>query len=162
MALNKRVRRDRKHISTVNTGKGLTEQSHTEECDINTILHDYTRTGFMRHAKANEGQYDDVSSVDFQEAQIAVANVKSMFEGLPSQIRREFNQDPSTFLNFVQNPENAQELSKRGLLVGNDGINIHGTHVNSMTKHQYQTMLDNQSTIDSEVPSEAIVDSTKD
>lgn len=159
---NKRVRRERKYISTVNTGKGLTEQSHTEECDINSILHDYTRTGFMRHAKSNAGRYDDVTATDFAEAQIAVANVKSMFEALPSQIRKEFNQDASNFLNFVQNPENATELAKRGLLIGNDGIDIHGTHVNSMTKHQYQTMLNDQSTIDSEVPSETIVDSSKD
>ncbi|MDC3252046.1 hypothetical protein OAU96_03985, partial [Planctomycetota bacterium] len=107
-------------------------------------------------------RYDDVTATDFQEAAITVANVKSLFEGLPSQIRQEFNQDPASFLNFAQDPNNGQELSDRGLLIGNDGIDMHGSIVNSMTKMQYQTMLNEKSKIDSEPRSEAILDSPKD
>ena len=72
------ARRDRKLCPTINTGKGLTEQSHLEQCDINIILADYSRTGFMRHAKENQGRYDDVTSYDFQKSMETVANVKSM------------------------------------------------------------------------------------
>ena len=35
---------------TLGTGKGLTEQSHAKETDINYILKDYVRTGYMKHA----------------------------------------------------------------------------------------------------------------
>lgn len=159
--LTRRVRRDRKNISVINTGEGITEQSHRDECDINTILHDYARTGFMRHAKANAGRYDDVSAVDFQEAQIVVANVKSMFEALPSNIRAEFNGDPVAFLGFVQDPANGDELAARGLLVGNDGIDIQGAYTNSMTKQQYADMLRARSTASEEVSSEAAVDQSE-
>lgn len=127
-------RRDRKLCPTIDTGKGLTEQAHKDQCDINQILRDYARTGFMKHAKENEGRYDDVSAVDFQKAQITVANVKSMFEGLPSQIRKEFDHDPSRFLNYVQDPSNALQLQQRGIIVGNDGIDITGAYTAAPTK----------------------------
>lgn len=128
------ARRDRKLCPTVDTGEGLTEQAHQDQCDINLILEDYSRTGFMRHAKENQGRYDDVSGVDFQKSMETVANVKSMFEGLPSAIRNEFQQDPVQFLNYVQNPKNTEELSKRGILIGNDGIDITGAYIKSPTK----------------------------
>lgn len=128
------ARRDRKLCPTINTGKGLTEQSHLEQCDINIILADYSRTGFMRHAKENQGRYDDVTSYDFQKSMETVANVKSMFEGLPSAIRNEFGHDPNNFLNYVQNPQNVNELAKRGILKGNDGIDITGAYNKAPTK----------------------------
>jgi phage internal scaffolding protein len=116
------ARRDRKLCPKIECGEGLTEQAQKDQCDINLILEDYSRTGFMRHAKQNEGKYDDVSALDFQEAMITVANVKSMFEGLPSEIRKEFGHDPSKFLQYVQDPKNEEELAKRGILRGNDGV----------------------------------------
>lgn len=128
------ARRDRKHCPTIDCGEGLTEQAHKDQCDINLILEDYTRTGFMRHARENKGRYDDVSAVDFQKAMETVANVKSMFEGLPSEIRKEFNGDPANFLNYVQNPENAKVLEQRGILAGNDGIDISGAYTKAPTK----------------------------
>lgn len=129
-------RRDRKLCPTINTGPGLTEQSHKDECDINLILEDYTRTGFIRHAKQNEGRYDDVTSVDFEAAMNTVASVKSMFETLPGIIRKEFNHNPSQFLDYVQQPENVLELSKRGILIGNDGISITGEFSGAPVRRQ--------------------------
>lgn len=128
------ARRDRKLLKTVNTGKGLTEQCHKDQCDINIILDDYARTGFMRHAKENKGRYDDVTAVDFQKSMETVANVKSMFEGLPAAIRQEFSHDPANFLNYVQNPENVKALTSRGIIIGNDGIDISGAYNKAPTK----------------------------
>ena len=90
----------------INTGKGLTEQSHKHETDINYILKEYTRTGFINHAKQNEGRYDDISVQDFQEAMFIVSDATNMFAELPGQIRKEFKNSPSQFLDFVQNPNN--------------------------------------------------------
>ena len=104
----------------------LTEQTHKNQCDINRILKDYQKNGFIAHAKKHEGQYDDVSSMDFTNAMQTVATVKSMFEGLPSTYREQFGNNPTNFLTFVQNPDNAQQMQKMGILKGNDGINIHG------------------------------------
>jgi phage internal scaffolding protein len=129
-----RVRRPREHCPTIDTGEGLTEQAHKQECDINYILKDYARTGFIKHANQNAGKYDDVTAVDFQEAMNTVANVKSMFEGLPSEIRKEFNQDPTNFLNYVQDPKNTETLAKRGILAGNDGVDISGAYTAAPTE----------------------------
>ena len=38
-----------------------------------------------------------------------------MFEDLPSKARTEFNNDPGTFLDFVQDPENKDKLYDLGL-----------------------------------------------
>lgn len=129
-----RTRRPREYCPTVETGQGLTEQSHKQECDINYILKDYARTGFMKHANQNAGQYDDVTSVDFQEAMNTVANVKSLFEGLPSGVRAEFGNNPSSFLDYVQNPANSEALAQRGILAGNDGIDISGAYTAAPTE----------------------------
>ena len=56
----------------IDTGKGLTEQSHKHETDINFILKDYVRTGFIKHAKDNQGKYDDINVQDFQQAMLVL------------------------------------------------------------------------------------------
>lgn len=112
--------------STISTGKGLTEQAHKNECDMNFILRDYARTGLIRHAKQHEGKYDDIGVQDFQEAMFIVAQASSMFEQLPAAIRKRFKNDPAAFLEFAQNPDNKSEMQKMGILRGNDGIDISG------------------------------------
>jgi phage internal scaffolding protein len=136
-APTRRVKRGR-YYATITDMPSATEQSHKDECDINNILHDYTRTGFINHAKQYAGQYDDVSAIDFETAMNTVATTKSLFESLPSAIRQEFNHNPAEFLEFVQDPSNGKELAERGILVGNDGINTEGAYTASMTRQQWQ------------------------
>ena len=112
--------------SQVHTGEGLTEQSHKDECDMNYILKEYTKTGYIRHAKENEGRYDDISVQDFQDAMFKVAEANNLFNALPAGIRKEFGQDPAAFLGFVQNPDNAGRLQELGIIHGNDGVDING------------------------------------
>jgi hypothetical protein len=113
----------------LHTGEGLTEQSHKSQCDINHILRDYQRTGMIKHAKNNPGRYDDVSGADFESAMILVANAKSMFEGLPANLRSKFDNNPKTFLDFCQNPVNLPELNRMGIQRGVDGIDSSGAHL---------------------------------
>lgn len=110
----------------IDTGEGLTEQAHKEECDMNYILRDYQKTGTIRHAKQHQGQYDDVSVQDFQEAILLVKKTQEMFEGLPSNIRKECNNNPAEFLKFAQNPNNKDRMQELGMLKGNDGLDRHG------------------------------------
>jgi phage internal scaffolding protein len=118
---------------TVETGPGLTEQAHKNETDMNYILRDYQRTGLIKHAKLNEGRYDDIAVQDFQEAMFIVKNAQDMFDQLPSNIRKRFQNNPAEFLAFVQNPENEQEMRFLGILEGNDGFDISGKPVPSPT-----------------------------
>jgi phage internal scaffolding protein len=115
----------------------LTEQAHKDECDMNRILDKYQKTGFIEHAKKHEGRYDDVTNVDFQEAMNVVANVKSMFEELPSKFRAEFENNPGKFLEFAQNPQNAEKMHKMGILLGNDGFDIRGAAIMTPTEAGY-------------------------
>ena len=112
--------------SVIDTGEGITEQAHKQETDMNYILRDYARTGFIRHAKDNQGRYDDVSVQDFQEAMFTVATATNMFNELPANIRKDFGNDPASFLGFVQNPDNQEKLQEMGIIRGNDGLDLKG------------------------------------
>lgn len=124
---------------TIKTGKGLTEQSHKNQTDINWILADYRKTGLLKHAKDNEGRYDDVSPIDFRQAMETVANANSMFETLPANLRKRFDNKPDKFLEFTQNPDNKNELQKLGILKGNDGIDIKGAITNAPVAPQEES-----------------------
>jgi hypothetical protein len=103
------------------TGEGMTEQAHKDQCDMNYILRNYQKTGLITHAKKYEGQYDDVSVQDFNEAMLIVDKATNMYAELPSNIRERFN-GPVEFINFVNNPNNANEMVTLGILKGNDGV----------------------------------------
>lgn len=120
--------RERRSV-VLNTGPGLTEQSHKEECDINYILRDYSRTGFLKHAKKNEGRYDDVTSQDFQEAMFTVTNAQSLFNDLPALVRKRFGNSPSAFFDFVHDPGNLSEMQRLGIAIGVDGIDLQGNAI---------------------------------
>jgi phage internal scaffolding protein len=93
-----------------------TEQSHKAEVDINNIV---KRAGNMELiAKINALQnfeYDDVTGNDFQESMNAILRAKEAFSSVPSGIRRQFDNDPAKFMDFVHNPDNADKLVEMGL-----------------------------------------------
>ncbi len=80
---------------------GRTKQNHRDECDINNILARYQKTGVLDFVNKHEGQYGDVSSVEFQSAMDMVAEQKERFAELPSKVRNEFGNDPSQYLEFI-------------------------------------------------------------
>lgn len=115
----------------IHTGDGLTEQAHKNQTDMNYILREYQKTGLIRHAKENQGRYDDVSPTTFHDAMVIVADSKSMFNELPSNIRKEFGNNPEAFLSFVQNPASKERMQQLGILKGNDGLDISGAKTNA-------------------------------
>jgi hypothetical protein len=120
MEIQKALRRTKR--VGIDTGPGQTEQAHKQECDMNYILRDYQRTGLLKHAKKYEGSYDDVSDIDYERSMMIVADVNSMFEGLPSSERKRFDNNPAKFLAYAQNEVNRKELEERGILKGLDGV----------------------------------------
>jgi phage internal scaffolding protein len=97
------------------TGDGLTEQNHKDETDINNIVRKYNKTGLIDHLNQFEKQYGDMTGYDYQDAMNTVAAANTMFEGLPSAIRNKFDNDPSKFINFVDDEANADKLVEMGL-----------------------------------------------
>ena len=100
--------------STIICDDGITEQHHTPECDVNTILATYMKTGILPPIDTN-AKYGDMSDFDYQSMQNQIANANSLFEQLPENVRYKFGNEPHRFLNFVQDEKNYDELVKMGL-----------------------------------------------
>ena len=94
---------------------GITEQHHTDSCDINKILAQFMETGIMPQSKIRDPQYGDVSDHNFQDVQNQLANAKSLFEELPELVKARFNNEPFEFLRFVEDEKNHPELVEMGL-----------------------------------------------
>jgi len=95
----------------------LTEQNHKDEVNINNIIRRHgidliTKTAML---KAPDMHFDDVTGNDFQEAMFKVTKARQTFESMPSAIRKEFDNNPARFMDFVQNPDNSEAMIEMGL-----------------------------------------------
>ncbi len=102
-------------VSFETTGLSRTKQSFKNECDVNNILKNYNKTGVMPE-NHNPGEYRDLDGTDYQEYMQTVASANSMFEELPSALRKRFKNDPAQLLSFVHDDNNVAEAQKLGLL----------------------------------------------
>ncbi len=89
---------------------GRTKQSFKDETDVNAIIKKHTRMGTLSHLEQWGGSYGDWSDFDFQTAQNQIANANSMFEQLPAAVKNKFANSPEKFLEYVNDPDNRDEL----------------------------------------------------
>ncbi len=88
-----------------------TKQHFTDDCDVNKILDKFSRTGILPESKPK--MYGDFSNVqDYVTAFAIVQNAHTQFGNLDADIRARFHNDPSEFLNFATNENNAEEMVK--------------------------------------------------
>jgi len=100
--------------SRIKCDDGITEQHHSESCDVNNILATFIKTGTIPPLDPN-AKYGDMSEFDYQTMQNQIANANSLFEQLPENVRYRFGNEPFRFLNFVQDEKNYDELVEMGL-----------------------------------------------
>ncbi len=100
---------------TITTLDARTEQCHRDECDITKIIAKYDRTGVLNHVNEFEARYEDLTGLDYQTMLNTVANAQSMFEGLPSEIRNQFANDPANFISFMDDENNNEQMYEMGL-----------------------------------------------
>lgn len=94
----------------------LTKSEFKEECDINNVVRRAIRTGILPGTN-QEALYGDFSEVtDFASAQIKIAQASQEFDQLPSAIKEKFDNNVTTLLDWIDNPENADEARELGLL----------------------------------------------
>jgi phage internal scaffolding protein len=95
----------------------LTEQSHKDEVNINNIIKRHGTDMIRKTAllKSQEYVFDDVTGNDFQEAMFKVNKAQESFDSLPSEVRKKFDNNPAKFMDFVQNPDNADSMVELGL-----------------------------------------------
>ena len=103
-----------------NDEPSLTQQHFADECDINNIVEKYMITGVLGDPMASPSvlpQYGDYSSVeDFHTAQNIIAQASQMFDTLPAQLRKRFNNDPAEMLSFLEDENNRDEAIHLGLV----------------------------------------------
>lgn len=108
----------------------MTQQQFKDEADINYIVSMYDSSGVMPtfHGDGQPAQpvFGDFSSLpdNAQEMYNRMIEAKNNFDSLPLEVRKRFNYDPAAFLDFVDNPENLDELVAMGLatktVIGSD------------------------------------------
>ncbi len=92
-------------------GPGRTKQAFKNETDINKILAKAQKTGAISHLAKYQGEYVNFADVDdLLTAHTRLARGQEIFSALPSEVRKEFNQDLGAFFNYVNDPENKDRL----------------------------------------------------
>lgn len=93
----------------------LTDQSQIDACDVNLIMRDFAKTGVLPGVN-KEAVFADVSTAtSYHDAMNIVLNAENQFMSLDAKTRKEFDNDPAHFLEFVENPKNAARLVEMGL-----------------------------------------------
>lgn len=106
----------RKKTSIRFTEPSLTKQADRDACNINNIMARYEKTGIVDHVMSSPGTFGDFSDVDdYQDALNKIQAAQALFDALPAQVRAKFENDPTLFLEFAQNPENYDQLVDMGL-----------------------------------------------
>ena len=94
----------------------MAQQQFREECDINTIMERFGRTGELI-APIRMPQYGDFDGVnDYHSAMNAIVEAQQTFDSLPAKLRARFSNDPAEFLDFCMNEENRDEAIRLGLV----------------------------------------------
>lgn len=93
------------------------QEQFADACQTDTIIRKYNMMGVNPFIASGGSQYLDTTEIpSFVVAQNAQVKVKEYFEGLPSDIRLEFNNDPMQFAEVVSDPRNAEYLREIGVL----------------------------------------------
>ena len=89
-----------------------TVQSFKDETDINRIIAKAQKTGTISHMAQHQAEYASFDTFDFLDAQLRIARGREIFDELPSEVRREFGNDPGAFFTFVNDPQNKDKLEE--------------------------------------------------
>jgi len=105
----------------ITCGKGRAKQSMRDECDINLIMAQYVKTGFMSHVSAGIPDFVDVSELtDYRSAIEHVRSVEEYFVGLPAVVRSRFDNDAVSFMEYLESGASEEDLRALGLEVLGD------------------------------------------
>lgn len=94
-------------------GESMTKQAFKDATDINRLLSRAQKAGTLSHLERFQGNYADFSDFDFHEAQNTLAEARTIFDALPSEIKKEFGHDPAAFFEYANDPANVADLEKK-------------------------------------------------
>lgn len=91
-----------------------TQQQFADECNINKIMERHGRGEDISHLR-RQGQYRDLTTAPtYQQAMDILNNANTAFDSLPARLRKEFDNDPQKFLEFVHD----EKSYERGVALG--------------------------------------------
>lgn len=93
----------------------LTQQHFEKECNINSIVANYQKTGVLPTAMIREVQFGEVGP-DLISSLTKIKEAKEQFQRLPAKIRDQFQNDPDKFLVFLNDPANYEKAVKLGIV----------------------------------------------
>lgn len=107
---------ERRRVLVLITGPSLTKQSFAKECNINTIMGKFEKTGNISHLNNHNGGYGNyIGYLDYHASLNKIHEADQAFNELPPLVRSKFHNDPAQFLEFAQNSENLTEMREMGL-----------------------------------------------
>jgi len=103
---------------TMNTEESLTQQQFGEDCDLNILAVRFGLTGKPLPVEALDPRfYGDMTDLpDLRSALDLVNDATNKFMELPSKLRTRFDNQPGKLWAFVNDPDNAEEAVRLGLL----------------------------------------------
>ena len=107
----------RERVQKTFTKPSMTKQSFQDESNVNNIMAKYLQTGLLDHVNQHQGNYGDfINAPDYHTAMNRITAADQAFQTIPSDIRKRFANSATEFLEFVQNPDNEEEMRELGLL----------------------------------------------
>ena len=93
-----------------------TKQNFKPMCDIRNIMAQFVKTGELIHINRRSPMFMDVSEVpDYRTALDNVIAARELFMKMPVEVRKEFENDETRFLDFLATAE-PKELAEYGLI----------------------------------------------
>lgn len=92
---------------------GRTKQAFKDDTDINKILDRAAKGSTISHLAKHGAVYGDFSDIgDLLQSQERLQRGIAIFQELPGEVRKEFNNSAGEFFEFVNNPANTERLSE--------------------------------------------------
>lgn len=100
----------------------MTKPEFADECDINILMKRYQASGYdpsvlMANLQSRQAKYGDFTNIpeSYHAAMNFVKDTERLFLELPLDFRKELDNDPQNFLQFIKDPKNADRLVELGL-----------------------------------------------
>ncbi len=91
------------------------KQSFKNELDVNRKVAKYIKSGAVAPLP-NDLSFGFAPPQTFHEALNLIHDAEDYFQGIPSELRNRFENDPGKFLEFIDSPESRDELIELGLI----------------------------------------------
>jgi phage internal scaffolding protein len=85
------------------------------DADINTIMDRFKKTGVLPVTGQTPTYMDTTQIPNLQQAMDVMIQAEAAFSGLPAKVRKEFDNNPMTFVEYATKKENLPQLREWGL-----------------------------------------------